>query len=339
MLGMRLLALLIVNNQSHRVVTANCSDWEKARACAFDTDLVPLKCRVAGVALVERMDRIKKFNYTMAEDACEALGMELASRAQVEKAWTYGFETCSYGWVVEKYGVISRIQNNEKCGRNMTGVLTWTIPLSGFFNAYCFNASDIRINSCKPGLMVTIPPSTVALATTAEPAGSTLAPQTPPTSTAPQEETTVRTILPTTATESSRHYLETTLMTTLIPTANNLPANTRQEEMTPHTTEEPLNQPEDPVARKKDKIVFGGLPTALLILALLFFVAAVGLAICYVRKYKTNMIFRKIKEEKENVEAKVFRDMGDRAAELTIAREEKQQLEASSTGKSIEAEV
>ncbi|KAM4617283.1 lymphatic vessel endothelial hyaluronic acid receptor 1 isoform 2-T2 [Discoglossus pictus] len=52
-----------------------------------------------------------------------------------------------------------------------------------------------------------------------------------------------------------------------------------------------------------------GLPIALLTLALVFFVAAVALAICYIKKYKTNMLFRKRKEEKETVETKVFKDI------------------------------
>ncbi|XP_040183901.1 lymphatic vessel endothelial hyaluronic acid receptor 1 [Rana temporaria] len=314
-------------------------------------DLLPLKCRIAGVVLVE-----KKFNYTMAETACELLGLQLASRANVQKAWSFGFETCSYGWVMEKFGVISRIQNNEKCGKNLTGVLTWTVPLSRDFSAYCFNASDLRINSCKPQLMVTIPPSTVAPTT-----GSPLLPTTHQQIPEPQERSTAWPILPTTLEESTRRPLLTTLVTTVrlppkvVPPATTpkhvLPATTPKQvppATTPRMTtqpptEEPTNPPENQ-ARQSEKIVFGKLPTVLLILALVFFVAAVVLAICYIRKYKTNVFFRKIKEEKESVETKVFRETAtaENTKEEEVSsngREERPPTSEANTGSSMEAEV
>ncbi|XP_077309680.1 lymphatic vessel endothelial hyaluronic acid receptor 1 isoform X2 [Lithobates pipiens] len=306
-------------------------------------DLLPLKCRIAGVVLVE-----KKLNYTMAETACEILGLQLASRTNIQKAWSFGFETCSYGWVMEKYGVISRIQNNEKCGKNLTGVLTWTVPLSRDFSAYCFNASDLRINSCKPELMVPLPPSTVE-PTTAPP----LLPTTHQQILEPQQRSTAWPILPTTLGESTSRPLLTTLIATVrLPPKVAPPATTPKQvppAMTPRMatqppTEEPTNPPENQAARQSEKIVFGKLPTALLILALVFFVAAVVLAICYIRKYKTNVFFRKIKEEKESVETKVFKETAtaENTKEEEVSsngREKRPPTSESNAGSSVEAEV
>lgn len=323
--------------------------------------LLPLKCRIAGVVLIE-----KKFNYTMAETACEILGLQLASRANVQKAWSFGFETCSYGWVKEKFGVISRIQNNEKCGRNLTGVLTWTVPLSHNFSSYCFNASDLRINSCKPELMVPLPPSIVE-PTTAPP----LLPTTHQQISEPQERSTAWLILPTTLGESTCCPLLTTLITAKrlppkvappattpeqVPPARTpkpVPSATTPKQVPPATpprmttqppTEEPTNPWENQAAQQSEKIVFGKLPTALLILALVFFVAAVVLAICYIRKYKTNVFFRKIKEEKESVETKVFKETttAENTKEEEVSsngREERPPTSEANTGGSMEAEV
>ncbi|XP_068115678.1 lymphatic vessel endothelial hyaluronic acid receptor 1 isoform X2 [Hyperolius riggenbachi] len=296
----------------------------------------------------------------MAESTCEALGLLFASRANLEKANSFGFETCSYGWIQERYGVISRIQNNEKCGQNRTGVLSWTVQLYDTrFNAYCFNSSDLQINSCKPELMVTIPPSTVA-----PPPGTTLLPATPPGSTEQMEWSTVLVNVPTTAHHTSPTPLHTTLMATIKATTKKAPTTTMPkttmpkmttpeittpeittpEITTPWPTEELPKAPENQAARQSEKIVFGGLPTALLILALVFFLAAVVLAICYIKKYTTSSLFRKIKEEKENVEAKVFKETitteTPKEEDVTANGKEGQpQNTAVSTGNSVEAEV
>ncbi|XP_018410352.1 PREDICTED: lymphatic vessel endothelial hyaluronic acid receptor 1 [Nanorana parkeri] len=291
-----------------------------------------LSCRIAGVVLVD-----KKFNYTMAETVCEALGLQIASRPNIAKARDFGFETCSYGWVVEKYGVIPRIQNNEKCGRNLTGVLTWTVPPTHEFSVYCFNSSDLRINSCKPGLMVTIAPSTASPTTDSPPP-----PTTQPRVTDPQGRTTGWPILPTTSRESTSRPHSSTLITTLKTTPKVVPPTTTPKTTTPPLTEEPTNPPENQAARQSERIVFGKLPTALLILAVVFFIAAVVLAICYIRKYKTSVFFSKIKVEKESVETKVLRETADATKEEEITpngREEKPQNLQANTSNSMEAEV
>ncbi|XP_073434492.1 lymphatic vessel endothelial hyaluronic acid receptor 1 isoform X2 [Dendrobates tinctorius] len=313
-------------------------------------DLTQSKCRIAGVVLVENQDRSQKFNYTMAESACQELGLQLASKAQVEKAKGYGYETCSYGWVSEQVGVIPRIQNNENCGRNKTGVLTWKVDLNKmFFSAYCFNESDIRINSCKPGLMVTQPPSSSAAVPTS---GSTMVTQLTsssaavPTSESTMTSTSLKTETQTepratspppvwTTWKASTASLHTTLVTTVKPTRS-----TTTLQITPTTDTVSPTKQENQMAQKSERVVFGGLPTTLLVLALLFFIAAVVLAICYIKKYKTHLLFTKKKKEKESVEAMVFKDAsgGENAKEQYTNRKETECLQHP-TGNSVEAEV
>ncbi|KAM4723193.1 lymphatic vessel endothelial hyaluronic acid receptor 1 [Rhinophrynus dorsalis] len=303
--------------------------WVYTAHGSYDVkDLAKLKCRIKGVLLAESNDHKYKFNYTTAESVCRQLGLQLASREQVEKARSYGFETCSYGWVADQIGVISRIQHNEKCGRNMTGVLTWTVELSRLFHTYCFNASDTWINSCKPEIMTTtkIPETTNAQPGPSDPP---IATDTSNTTTTTQSQTTsaLLHVLLTT----SRHRGTTTFPTTFTTT--------------PMT--EPSDKSENQAALKNDKPVFGGLPTALLILALVFFIAAAVLAVCYVKKYKKHLLFTKKKEEKETVETKVFKETpagdNDKTAEdKQTANGKTENLQTSpvvTTGNSVEAEV
>ncbi|XP_077148736.1 lymphatic vessel endothelial hyaluronic acid receptor 1 isoform X2 [Ranitomeya variabilis] len=212
-------------------------------------DLTQSKCRIAGVVLVEKPDRSQKFNYTMAESACQELGLQLASKAQVEKAKGYGYETCSYGWVSEQVGVIPRIQNNENCGRNKTGVLTWKVDLNKmFFSAYCFNASDIQINSCKPGLMVTQPPSSSAAVPTS---GSTMASTSAKTETQMEPRETSTPPVWTTW-KASTTSLHTTLVTTVKPARSTTALQTTP---TPDTI--PPTKQENQMAQKSERVVFG----------------------------------------------------------------------------------
>ncbi|XP_056383973.1 lymphatic vessel endothelial hyaluronic acid receptor 1 [Hyla sarda] len=315
---------------------------------SFDVaDLKQPQCRIAGVTLVQKQDKSTIFNYTMAESACQALGLQLANKEQMEKARGYGYETCSFGWVSDKVGAIPRIQHNEKCGNNKTGVLTWTVNLSRTFaGAYCFNVSDVRINSCKPGLMVTEPPSTVLMPTS----GSTTASATTSLKTETQTDTTLMsTARVRTTPDASTTSLYTTLMTTTTkarkPQTTTLQATTLQTttlQTTPPEDTEPPTKQENQMAQKTERIIFGGLPTTLLILALVFFVAAVGLAVCYIKKYKTHLLFTTKKHQKESVETKVFKDTS--GAENTSGEERYTNLHGAESphyipGNSIEAEV
>ncbi|XP_069821139.1 lymphatic vessel endothelial hyaluronic acid receptor 1 [Dendropsophus ebraccatus] len=295
-------------------------------------DLIPSKCRIAGVALVENQDRSKIFNYTMAESACQVLGLQLANKEQMEKARGYGYETCSFGWISEKVGAIPRIQGNINCGRNKTGVVTWWVELSKpFVSTYCFNVSDVQVNSCKPGLMVTEPPSTVVVPTS----GSTTVSTSLKTET--QTESTLASMTHAMTTEATTKLL----YTTLIPTSARTSRSTTLQTTPSEDTEPPIKQ-ESQVHPRTERPIFGGLPTTLLILALVFFVAALALAVCYIKKYKTHLLFTTKKHKKESVETKVFKDASgaetmkedDRYTNL----QETESLQKF-TGNSIEAEV
>ncbi|KAG9465050.1 hypothetical protein GDO78_019016 [Eleutherodactylus coqui] len=243
-------------------------------------DLKQSKCRFAGVDLVEYQDSAKKFNYTMAESACQALGLQLASKAQVEKAHGYGYETCNYGWVLEKHGVIPRIQNNKNCGQNKTGVLTWKVDLKQPFTAYCFNVSDTRINSCKPELMVTQPQSTVVMPTTGSNMASTALKTETPTVLKTETQTVLKTETQTVPSLPSRPPVKTTLLYTTLRTT----VQPTRRDTTPMMTTDQTQKQENPMPQRNERVAFGGLPTTLLILALLFFIVAVVLAICYIKR-------------------------------------------------------
>jgi len=43
-----------------------------------------------------------------------------------------------FGWIEERIAVIPRVERNEKCGRNSTGVSIWRADISTKFDVYCF---------------------------------------------------------------------------------------------------------------------------------------------------------------------------------------------------------
>uniref|UniRef100_A0A8C6ZZM9 Lymphatic vessel endothelial hyaluronan receptor 1 n=1 Tax=Nothoprocta perdicaria TaxID=30464 RepID=A0A8C6ZZM9_NOTPE len=99
----------------------------------------------------------EKVNFSDASNACGQLNLQLASKDQVEKALKYGFETCSYGWVKDGFVVIPRITSNKKCGKGNVGLVPWNAEHFKTFKVYCFNSSDVHINSCKPDPTTPIP--------------------------------------------------------------------------------------------------------------------------------------------------------------------------------------
>uniref|UniRef100_A0A8C4VEB9 Lymphatic vessel endothelial hyaluronan receptor 1 n=1 Tax=Falco tinnunculus TaxID=100819 RepID=A0A8C4VEB9_FALTI len=115
-------------------------------------------CRIAGVGIYLE----EKVNLSEASNACNQLNLQLASKTQVEKALKHGFETCSYGWVKDGFAVIPRITSNRKCGQGKVGLVLWYAESSKTFMIYCFNSSDVQINSCKPDPTTTILPSSSA---------------------------------------------------------------------------------------------------------------------------------------------------------------------------------
>ncbi|XP_078537074.1 lymphatic vessel endothelial hyaluronic acid receptor 1 isoform X2 [Lissotriton helveticus] len=293
-------------------------------------DLSFEECRIKGVTLVKPKDGGYRFDYATAASVCEQLGFILANKSHIEEANTHGFETCSFGWVADGFGVISRIHANEKCGQSKIGAVMWSVSLSKAFNAYCFNASDIWINSCIPDVITTTLQGTTGLSSVFDSA---------------TEAATSTSIWKTSAgpKPSTQNEKETY---TSIPSITRIPANVKTavtKPTTPSSFSESLTTVEvmeettaTPIKGtfKSKQVIFGGLPTALLVLALIFFAAAVALAVCYVKKYKANLqIISKPKNE-ENVEVKVLKETennhkNDENAQVNVVKETKNNVKSS----------
>nr|XP_042714802.1 lymphatic vessel endothelial hyaluronic acid receptor 1 isoform X4 [Chrysemys picta bellii] len=94
-----------------------------------------------------------------------------------------------------------------------------------------------------------------------------------------------------------------------------------------------------------DSVVFGGVPIALLVLALIFFVASAVLAVCYIKKYKRTRPFSNKKPQKERIEAKVIKDAKsidntpEKESKNNGKKAEEPQTKPEATVKCMEAEV
>ncbi|NXP44286.1 LYVE1 protein, partial [Heliornis fulica] len=96
-------------------------------------------------------------------------------------------------------------------------------------------------------------------------------------------------------------------------------------------------------AFKNDAIVFGGIPTALLVLAVIFFIISVVLAVCYIKKYKKTFPFSKKKQQKEMVETTALKESNDKTQEKETKKNgknvEESKTKSEATVKCLEAEV
>ncbi|XP_009678521.2 lymphatic vessel endothelial hyaluronic acid receptor 1 [Struthio camelus] len=245
-------------------------------------------CRIAGIGIYLE----EKVNFSDASNACSQLNLQLATKDQVEKALKHGFETCSYGWVKDGLVVIPRITSNKKCGKGNVGLVPWNAEHFKTFKVYCFNSSDVHINSCKPDPTTPIPPSSsepTDLPTysssdlteniTAEP-HATVSEQ-PPKNVKFRVICITETILPTEGTTVK------------------IPEEYSQLEFPNYTSH---------AAFKNDGVVFGGIPTALLVLAVIFFIISVVLAVCYIKKYKKTFPFSNKNHQKEMVETTALKE-------------------------------
>ncbi|NXL78023.1 LYVE1 protein, partial [Leptocoma aspasia] len=226
----------------------------------------------------------QKANYSEASNGCNQLNLQLASKKQVEEALKHGFETCNYGWVKEGFAVIPRITSNQKCGQGKTGIAQWNAGKDKKFHLYCFNSSDFQINSCQPDpTTTTYPSSTASWDLTAYSA---------------PDLTENITAVPT-VTESEqflkKRFRVVCVTETILPTEG--PTTPMPEEHLP--TDSPKDTPH--LAFKNDAVVFGGIPTALLVLAIIFFIISVVLAVCYIKKYKKTLPFLNKNQQKETV--------------------------------------
>lgn len=253
-------------------------------------ELSAMPCRIMGVTIVEKKAK-SQLNFTEAQEACRLMGLTLASKDQVEAAQKSGFETCSYGWVSDQFLVVSRILPNPKCGKNGVGVLTWTKLPKEKFRAYCYNSSDIWINSCSPEIITTKDPifDTQSASDTTEMDGSD-------------------NIHPTLSTGVPYSTKLLPVLTSTSPWKRKLICITEVYMETTTTSTETESHGGYTSRFKNEGVGFGGVPTALLVLALLFFAAAAGLAICYVKRYVKAFPFTNKNQQKEMIETKVVKE-------------------------------
>ncbi|XP_070766418.1 lymphatic vessel endothelial hyaluronic acid receptor 1a [Enoplosus armatus] len=101
---------------------------------------------IAGVFQVSYLNDLHQpqyaFNASEARRLCLSLGVNIASKAQVQEALTRGLETCRFGWIDEHFAVIPRSKALSNCGRNQTGLVTWRASVTQKFDVFCFNESD-----------------------------------------------------------------------------------------------------------------------------------------------------------------------------------------------------
>ncbi|XP_004683105.1 PREDICTED: lymphatic vessel endothelial hyaluronic acid receptor 1 [Condylura cristata] len=296
---------------------------------------ISVPCRLMGVTLVTTKNTAQQMNLTEATEACRLLGLTLANKDQIETAWKYGFETCSYGWVEDKFLVIPRIFANPKCGKNGVGVLIWRSSINKKSSAYCYNSSDTWVNSCVPEIIttqdpilntqtatyateITVSDSTYVTSSTDGPYSTT---QTPPSTSTPA--------LASTSTARKRKLIcitEVFMETTTLSAEMKLYIENQE-------------------AIKHETVGFGGVPTALLVLALLFFAAAAALAVCYVKRYVKAFPFTNKNQQKEMIETKEVKEekADDSNANEESKKNDKKSEELNNTPKStvrcLEAEV
>lgn len=288
-------------------------------------ELIPTSCRIMGVALVnKKID--PQLNFTEAKEACKLLGLTLATKVQVETALLSGFETCSYGWVAEQYPVIPRINQNPKCGKNGQGILIWKAKAHQKFRAYCHNSSDTWVNSCVPEIITTtdplsdFEPETYSVEFTAS--ASTFS-ASAPYSTTPAPATT-----PARAATSSSRRKKLICITEVFAETSSMPTETE-------------SSSENGATFKNEAPGFGGVPTTLLVLALLFFSAAAGLAVCYVKRYVKAFPFTNKNQQKEMIETKVVKEekADDEESKKTDKNPEEPKSPPKTTVRCLEAEV
>ncbi|XP_014821986.1 PREDICTED: lymphatic vessel endothelial hyaluronic acid receptor 1 [Calidris pugnax] len=290
----------------------------------FVTGSILPPCRITGVGIYLE----EKVELSEASNACNQLNLQLASKDQVEKALNHGFETCSFGWVKDGLVVIPRITSNKKCGQGNVGLVLWRADPSNKFKVYCFNSSDVQINSCKPDPTTTVVPSSTAPTDLTAYSGSDL----------PENITAVPNVT------ESEQSLKNTKFRVVCVTETILPT----EGTTPKMPEEysSIDSPNytSHAAFKNDATVFGGIPTALLVLAITFFIISVALAVCYIKKYKTTFQFSNKNQQKEVIETTALKEAksNDKAPEKETnngKKVEESKTKPETTVKCLEAEV
>ncbi|NXC47573.1 LYVE1 protein, partial [Penelope pileata] len=81
-------------------------------------------------------------------------------------------------------------------------------------------------------------------------------------------------------------------------------------------------------AFKNDGIVFGGIPITLLLLAVIFFIISVVLAVCYIKKYKEPFPFLNKNQKKEVAETMPLKE--------AVSNDKTLEKETKNNGKEVE---
>ncbi|TSK38518.1 Lymphatic vessel endothelial hyaluronic acid receptor 1 [Bagarius yarrelli] len=136
-----------------RVCSALCSLLSLV-LCTVSLDLnqiqvYPENGGTSGVFIVRLRNQPYSFNATTAVGVCTSLGVNIASRAQVETAQRNGLQTCRYGWVEENIAVIPRTEGNPNCGQNKVGIMTWVTSPERLFDVFCYNSTACAISFSK----------------------------------------------------------------------------------------------------------------------------------------------------------------------------------------------
>ncbi|KAK5935309.1 hypothetical protein CgunFtcFv8_020682 [Champsocephalus gunnari] len=101
---------------------------------------------VAGVFQVSDLNYLNQpqysYNASDARSLCLSLGVNIASKAQVQEALTRGLETCRYGWIDEHLAVVPRFKAIPNCGQNKTGLVTWRVDVTKKLDVFCFDESE-----------------------------------------------------------------------------------------------------------------------------------------------------------------------------------------------------
>ncbi|NXF01714.1 LYVE1 protein, partial [Smithornis capensis] len=269
-----------------------------------------------------------KVNFSEASNACNQLNLQLASKDQVENALKNGFETCSFGWVKDGFVVIPRITSNKRCGQGKTGLVRWNAGQLQTFQVYCFNSSAVEINSYELDPTTTTFPSSSASTDLTAHSASDLS----------ENITAVPTV-----TEPER-FLKTRKFRVICVTET-FPTEGTTTEMPEESSVTDSPNYTSRLAFKNDSVVFGGIPTALLVLAIIFFIISVVLAVCYIKKYKKTFPLLNKDQQKEMVGAAVLKEakLNDKTPEQETKNNgnkvEESQTKPEATVKCLEAEV
>uniref|UniRef100_A0A3Q0QSB2 Link domain-containing protein n=1 Tax=Amphilophus citrinellus TaxID=61819 RepID=A0A3Q0QSB2_AMPCI len=123
--------------------------WHGSFLCLLSTCVPAFNQSIAGLVLVTSLNKLNQpqyaFNASEARKLCSSLGLNIASRAQVNTALSRGMETCRFGWVDEHFVVIPRIQPLANCGQNKRGLVMWRVDVTQKFDVFCFNESGEKL--------------------------------------------------------------------------------------------------------------------------------------------------------------------------------------------------